>query len=121
MYVPDDENVLSWEIVQLNPSALVMQWREDIRNKFYRTIGLPQVVPGAGGQSTESESKVIYTAYENIVEREIGYLERQIWQQLAIKVNFTRPPSLMSEMQQDQSKDILNAVQPSDLTAGSGR
>ena len=59
IYIPDDDNTISYEVVQVNPNAMIMEWRNDIRNKFYRTIGLPQVVPGAGGSSTESESKVI--------------------------------------------------------------
>src|SRR3990167_1616333 len=54
IYIPDDVNSVSYEVVQVNISQAIMSWREDIRNKFYRTIGLPQIVPGGGGQSTES-------------------------------------------------------------------
>ncbi len=36
MFIPDDDDAISYEVVQLNPSALVLQWRDDIRNKFYR-------------------------------------------------------------------------------------
>lgn len=121
IYVPDDENMVSWEVIQVVPSQIIMQWRDDIRNKFYRTIGLPQVVPGAGGQSTESESKVIYLAFEQIVEREQRELEMQLWAQLGIKIDFTPPASLLNQMQSDQNKEVMTAGQPSDLTAGAGR
>lgn len=121
IYVPNDENTIEWEVIQVNPSSIVMQWRDDIRNKFYRTIGLPQVVPGAGGQSTESESKVIYLAFEQIVEKEQRYLEQQIYAQLGLEINFEPPASLLNNLNTDTSKDSGNAVQPSDVTAGMGR
>lgn len=105
IYVPDDENAVTWDVVQVNVSQLVMQWRDDIRNKFYRTIGLPQVVPGAGGKSTESESKVIYLAFEQLVEKDQKYLEEQIWSQLAIKLDFIPPATLAQDLQRDESKD----------------
>lgn len=121
IYVPDDENMVSWEVIQVNPSQVIMQWRNDIRNKFYRTIGLPQVVPGAGGMSTESESKVIYLAFEQIVEKEQRELELQIWNQLGIKLNFEPPASLATNLQNDQKKDVMNAAQPSDLNPATNR
>jgi len=121
LYIPDDEDIISFEVVQVNMSSVIMEWRNDIRNKFYRTIGLPQIVPGAGGQSTESESKVIYYAFENIVERDQRYIENQVWQQLKLRINLIPPKSLMNEMSADQSKDAGSLMQQSDLTAGRGR
>lgn len=121
IYIPDDTNSVEYEVIQLNPNQLIMNWRDDIRNKFYRTIGLPQVVPGASGGSTESESKVIYLAFEQIVEKEQRELEMQLWSQLGIKINFEPPSSLATDLQNDQKKDVLTASQPSDLQAGAGR
>lgn len=121
LFIPDDENAVVVEVVQAAPSAIIMQWRDDIRNKFYRTIGLPQVVPGAGGQSTESESKVIYLAFEQIVEKEQRYLEQQIYQQLGIEINFEPPASLLNNLNTDAAKDGGLQAQPSDITAGEGR
>lgn len=120
IYVPDDENAIRWEVIKTELGATLLAWRDDIRNKFYRTIGLPQIVPGAGGQSTESESKVIYLAFEQIVEREQRFIEQQIWSQLGIKINFIPPASLLNNLNTDQNKDILTASQPSDLIAGKG-
>ena len=105
IYIPDDDNIVSWEVVQVNVSQIIMEWRNDIRNKFYRTIGLPQVVPGAGGQSTESESKVIYFAFEQIVEKDQRFLEKQIWAQLAVRINLVPPATLALDLQGDNEKD----------------
>ena len=122
IYIPDDENSVSFEVVQVNVSQIIMEWRNDIRNKFYRTIGLPQVVPGGGGQSTESESKVIYLAFEQLVERDQRYIENQLWQQLAIKIDLIPPASIKNEMQTDTAKDANQGLnfQPAETTAGVG-
>lgn len=124
LFIPDDDNILSYEVVQVNLSGAVFEWRKDIRNKFYRNVGLPQIVPGAGGQSTESESKVIYVAYQQLVKTEQLYLEKQIWNQLAVKVKFNSPESFTEELATDQAKDGAGAglqTQQSDTIAGRGR
>lgn len=120
MFIPDDENLLSYEVVQVNPSNILMAWRDDLRNKFYRTIGLPQIVPGGSGQSTESESKVIYVAFEQIVMHEQRYLEKQILQQLGIKIDFVHPTLMEEMLVRDEKKDAGNvfSVQPNEMPKG---
>ena len=121
IYIPDDTNSVEYEVIQLNPNQLIMNWRDDIRNKFYRTIGLPQIVPGSAQGMNESSGKIIYLAFEQIIEKEQRELEMQLWSQLGIKVNFEPPSSLATDLQNDQKKDVLTASQPSDLQAGAGR
>lgn len=117
MFIPDDDDAVQYEIVQISPSQVVLAWRDDIRNRFYRNIGLPQVVPGASGQSTESESKVIYLAFEQIVEHRQRYIEKQIWNQLFLRINLYPPASIAPDLSADQAKDP-QAFIPSDTQAG---
>jgi hypothetical protein len=105
IYIPDDANSVSYEVIQVNVSNSVMLWGDTLRNSFFRAIGLPQIVPGAGGQSTESESKVIYLAFEQLVEKDQRYLELQIWNQLRLKINLYPPATLQTDLQRDTSKD----------------
>lgn len=105
LVVPDDENLLSWEVVQINPSSIILEWRADIRNEFYRAVKLPQVIVGQGGQGTESDSKVVYTAFEQIVQHEQKDWEDTIWQQLNRKINLIHPNTLLDDMQTDEQKD----------------
>lgn len=121
VYIPDDDNAVSYEVVQVNVSNLVLQWRDELRNSFFRAIGLPQIVPGASGQSTESESKVIYLAFEQLVEQSQRKLEQQIWNQLQLRINLYPPATLSAELQNDNSKDGAMLPQPSDTIAGRGR
>lgn len=122
LFIPDDENILSHEVVQINPSQVILEWRNDIRNKFYRSIGVPQIQAGAGGQGTESDSKVIYLSSEQMVRKRQSYIERQIWAQLSIRLKLNSPFSLSTNLQTDEKKDAGQGLkfEPADTTAGVG-
>lgn len=121
MFIPDDDDAIEYEIVQLNPSAIIFQWRNDIQNKFYRAMGLPLIIFGQAG-STESGGKIEYLAHEQIFEKDQRYLEKQIWSQLGLKINLIPPVSLLENLQTDEAKDAGAMagmqIKPSELTAG---
>jgi len=120
IYIPDDVNSVNYEVVQVQVSPAVMAWRDDLRKQFYRTIGLPELLPSGGGDATESGGKIGYLAFEQIVEKEQEFLEAQIWAQLYLRINLIPPASLAETLQKDNAKDP-NAFQPSDMTAGVGK
>ena len=122
LHIPDDDNILSWEVVQVNPSQVVLEWRNDIRNKFYRTILVPQILAGAGGQGTESDSKIIMIGSEQIIWKNQRYLERQIKAQLGLTIDLIHPTSISQDLQQDEAKDKNQgiAIEPADTKAGVG-
>lgn len=123
IYIPDDKNAVAWEVVQVNVSQVVLEWRNDLKNKFYRAIGLPQIVFGAGN-ATESGGKIEYLAHEQIFEKDQRYLEKQIWNQLYLHINLIPPVSLLENLQTNAAKDgqaqEMN-LQQNDITAGSGQ
>jgi len=119
IYIPDDADAVSYEVVQVTPSPLVLNWRDDIRKKFYRTIGLPELLPGGGGEATESGGKIGYLAYQQKVEYGQRYIEVQIKNQLGIEIDFLSPESISPNLKQDEQKDP-GAFLPSDTTAGVG-
>jgi hypothetical protein len=121
VYIPDDENMLSYEIVQIDVSNTIMAWRTDIKNKFYRAVGLPQVIFGSSG-ATESGGKIEYLAHEQVFAKEQLYLENQIYAQLNLKIKLIPPTTLLENMQNDENKDGNSlAMQPNDMIAGSGK
>ena len=122
LFVPDDENVLSWEVVQVNPSSILMEWRTEVRNRFYRQLGMPLILFGSSG-STESGGKIEYTGHEQVWEYEQRYIEKAIWNQLAIKIDLISPVSLLENLKNDQAKDAQQGmeIQPNDLKAGVGK
>ena len=104
LFIPDDESIVTHELVEVNLSQTIFEWRNDIRNKFYRVLGMPQIVFGSS-QSTESGGKVEMMAHENVFEFGQSYIEEQIWQQLYLKINLISPTSILSDLQTDQAKD----------------
>lgn len=120
MFIPDDDDAVSYEIVQVNISSAVFEWRNDIRNKFYRHFGLPLVIFGSGG-STESGGKMEMFAHETIFNAEQKYIERQVWEQLNFKIKLNSPVGLSQNLQQDEAKDAAQGqeIQPQD-TAPTG-
>lgn len=123
LYIPDDSNSVSYDVVKVDLSAMLLQWRAEIRNRFYRALGLPLILFGTQG-STESGGKMEYLAHEQIFEKEQHEIERQIEQQLNIKIDLISPTSMLENLQQDASKDgaaqQLN-LQASDMNAARGR
>jgi hypothetical protein len=122
LIIPDDENIVSWEVVQVNLPAAIFEWRSDIRNKFYRIAGMPLIIFGSGG-STESGGKMEYLSHEQVFNHEQTYIERQIWNQLGIRINLVPPTSLLENLQTDEQKDANQGleIQKSDVTAGRGK
>jgi len=121
IYIPDDENAVDYKVIQVTANEVILKYRNELRGKFYRGIGLPQVQVGGSGGGTESDSKVIYLAHEQIVHWEQLELEQQLLKQLGIEITFTRPATLSQDLQNDEKKDGANAAltfQPSDTTAG---
>jgi len=122
-FIPDDENVVSYEVIQLNPNAIILEWLRHNTQKFYRALGMPLIVFGNGG-TTESGGKIEYLAHEQVFARDQRYIEKQILNQLGISIKLNPPTSLLDNLQTDASKDgamqQMN-MQQSDVTAGSGR
>lgn len=120
IYIPDDANSISYEVVQINVSPMVMAWRDELRKRFYRVIGLPELLPSGGGDATESGGKIGYLSWEQVVEKEQRFLEMQIYNQLYIKINLIPPATLSMDLQKDNSKDG-QGFQPNDTEAGVGQ
>lgn len=122
LILPDDENIVSWEVVQLNPSNLLLEWRQLLNSEIYRALGLPMVLFGSAG-TTESGGKIEYLGHETVFESNQHYVESQIRSQLGFEIKLNSPTSLIENLQADENKDSQNALtfQQNDVEAGSGR
>lgn len=123
MFIPDDEDMVTHEIVSTPLTSQIFTWRDDLRNGFYRNIGLPQIVAGAGGMSTESESKAILVTHEVTSLGNQKFITENFWNQVSIKFKLKPPPSFVPALQQDQAKDANQGLefQQGDLQAGVAR
>ena len=100
-----------------------MEWRNDIRNEIYRTIGLPQIIPGQSGGGTESDSKVIAKAYELQVKQKQLRYETQFFNQIGLKIKLNSPSLMEDLLATDEAKDGNGAfnVQPNEMQTEKGR
>ena len=126
LHIPDDNNDIAHEVVQVNPSSAFLAWRQDVINRIYRALGMPLVLFGAQG-STESGGKMEYLGHEQVFEYGQRYLERQVLKQLRQKIDLVSPISMAQNLMSDESKDQSASgmpqgleQQPQDVTAGAG-
>lgn len=111
------------DIIAIPPNATLnsLPWREHLKNYFFQTVGMPQIVLGSSGEFTESTAKIAYLAFENSVKDEQTDIIEQVWDQLFLKIKLTFPASLKNELLSDEAKDSTNgATKPSDTIAGEG-
>lgn len=122
IYIPNDKNTVDYQVVEVQASPMLLQWRQEIRNRFYRFLGIPLVVFGNGG-STEAGGKMEYLAHQQVFEKDQKEIEDDIWNQIGLKIKLVSPVSLLNDLQNDANKDgaaqQLN-IQSQDATAGQG-
>jgi len=84
-----------------------LPWLELLQKEFLKAEGMPEIVMGGKGGS-EAESKILYLAWQQIVEFNQMFLEEQIKQQLGLTVEFEFPASIAPELVNDEKKDSNN-------------
>lgn len=93
------------EPVQAPPAQAWLLYVNNLEDKFYKQLGVPKVVLGGTAENTEASAKVGVISYEPIWTREITEIEKDLWNQLAIKIKIRKQPSLMDNMQADEAKN----------------
>lgn len=89
-----------------------------LEDKIYRNIGTPRVILGGAADFTEAGAKIGYLTFEVPIAAEQQELENDIWNQLAMKLTFRRPPSLKDNIQEDEQKNAGQVgIQPNETQA----
>lgn len=97
-----------------------LTWIKYLENFFYQAVGVPRVI-ATSEDYTEAASKVGFLTFEPVYTYEQTQIEKDLWNQLAIKVKFNRPPSLGGDLQRDEAKDSGQmGFQPNETQAGVG-
>ncbi len=98
----------------------VIAWLNYLDDDFYQMIGLPKIIGGASGE-IEGDSKVSYVAFEPVYKRAINELKADLWNQLAMEIDFNLPPSIKNEVAGSEAANTSQVgFQPNDVTAGVG-
>lgn len=103
--LPCKKEEASIEHTEMPPIQALITWLNYLEDQFYKQIGVPKVVLGGTAENTEASAKVGVISYEPTWVREITELEKDIWNQLAIRIKIRKQPSLMDNMQTDEAKN----------------
>jgi hypothetical protein len=91
-----------------------MAWIQYLENFFYQAVGIPRVI-ATSQDYTEAGSKIGYLTFEPVYTWEQKKLEKDLWNQLGIKLVFNRPPSLKEDVQSGDAKNTgQTGFQPKD-------
>lgn len=92
-------------------------WLNFLSSFYYQVVRIPRVIATSEG-TTEAGGKLGYLTFEPIYTYEQQVYEEEIWNQLALRIKFKRPPSLGGTIQEDESKNTGQVgVQPNDVQA----
>jgi len=98
----------------------ILPWIRYLDDVILRQVGVPRIITG-GTSETEGDAKVSYLVYEQVYTREVEELKADLWNQMAIRLEFSPPVSLKEKEQQDEIKNTSQTgFQPNDTTAGRG-
>jgi len=106
----------SFADLQLPPIAQFLEWIRYTENAFYKAVGTPKTLAGDADGIPESGGKMVVLTHEPTYVREVKDLENDLWNQLAIKVEFNRQASLQDNVQEQEGKsnNQTQATQPGD-------
>ena len=91
-----------------------MEWIRYLETFFYQVFGVPRSIATSDGTS-EVGGINGHLIFEPIYAKEQTELEADLWQQVAIKIKFNRPPSLAPKTQENAEKNTGQvAIQPAE-------
>lgn len=82
-----------------------LPWIQELQSFFMLAEGIPDIVLGKSAKSTEASSKIVYLAFQQMIEHNQDFLEKQVKAQLGLEIELEFPADLMNNIQQDQAKD----------------
>jgi len=80
-------------------------WIQQLQRRFIIANGVPEIILGHGADATEATSKIIYLAFQQMVEGQQMFLEEQIKAQLDLDIKLKFPASIEPAAQEDFSKE----------------
>ena len=114
MLIPAKKGEADLEDVTTPPIQPFIEWIRYLDGRIYQSLGVPKAIADTA-DFTEAASKVGYMTFEPVYTEEQALMEQDLWNQLAIKVTFNRPPSLNKTMEEDEQKNTgQTSIQPNE-------
>ena len=81
-----------------------LPWIQSLQKEFLKADGVPDVILGEGSEATEATAKIIYLAFQQMIEWNQLFLEEQVEAQLGLEINLEFPASLEQNLQSSERK-----------------
>lgn len=81
-----------------------LPWLRLLQKQFILAVGVPEVVLGHGEDTTEATSKILYLAFQQMIEWNQKFLEEQLKAQVGIELEFIFPASIEPALLEQQGK-----------------
>jgi len=105
MIVPLDSMEMDRMAIPQYATLDPLPWINRLQEYFIIAEGVPEVILGYGKDTTEASAKILYLAFQQVVEFNQLYLETQIRLQLGINLEFNFPENIAPEMKTDIRKE----------------
>lgn len=89
-----------------------LPWLRLLLRMFTTAAGVPEIVMGWGEETTEASAKIIYLAFQQVIEDRQLEIEEQLEAQLGIEINLEFPASIEPEPTQAKSISEGNKKAP---------
>lgn len=114
--IPD--KAVGWELIEAGKNGVdPLKWRQTWVEEVTKGGGVPALIMAIEAGSTEASSKMVYVAWQQVIEDEQNYLEKQIKLQLGLDVTFEFPARIEENLGEDEGKDGgINTGKKSDVS-----
>jgi len=100
------EKAVEAEIIQVGANGVdPLKWRQTWVEEVTKGGGVPALIMAIEAGTTEASSKMVYLAWQQVIEDEQNYIEKQIKSQLGLEVTFEFPARIEENLGEDEGKD----------------
>lgn len=111
MVIPKDTATMERVSIPENSTLDPLPWIKTLNHYFIVAEGVPEIILGVGEGSTEATSKILYLAFQQMIEWNQKYLEEQLKAQIGIEINLEFPASIEPSMTGSTTPSISSPSQ----------
>ena len=103
LFIP--QKAVEHDLVEVKNTIDPLLWRQTWVEEVTKGGGVPALIMAIEAGTTEASSKMVYLAWQQVIEDEQLYLEDQIKLQLRLDVKFEFPATIEENLGRDEQKD----------------
>ena len=83
-------------------------WIQQLQRRFIIANGIPEIILGHGSSTTEATSKILYLAFQQMVEGHQTFMEFQVKAQLGLEIELEFPASIEPAVTESSMSDDIS-------------